>query len=102
MRRKDHVFELANHSYAQVTGHRPLIGKSVTSDWEMTQINTVGLRVGQRDEGTVIGRIHWDVRPEIIGAGIETRLATISAAGSGKGSEFVVTLPRHAGASAGS
>ena len=39
---------------------------TINADWQMKQINALGLKVGQRESQVVVGRSVWDVWPKII------------------------------------
>ncbi|ATQ77140.1 hypothetical protein CR152_23440 [Massilia violaceinigra] len=66
------------HIFLNMTEGFAIIG----SDWQRKQINTLGLKVGQREAQVVVGRSLWDVWPEIIGTEVETRYRRVMASRS--------------------
>jgi diguanylate cyclase (GGDEF)-like protein/PAS domain S-box-containing protein len=43
----------------------------INRDWTIQQINSEGLRLGQRSASEVIGRNHWEVWPESVGTEVD-------------------------------
>lgn len=57
----------------------------VEANWHITQINAAGLAIGERAQSAAIGKILWDVWPEIVGTAIEERYRELMAT---KSSDF--------------
>lgn len=78
----------SRHIFLNMTEGFAIIG----SDWQMKQINALGLKVGQREAQVVVGRSLWDVWPEIIGTEVETRYRRVMGSRSAETFEELVAF----------